>query len=107
MPAIMDLRNPTLKPRHWQQLEQLIGFKMDELEEPLSLGLLTRLNAFQHTAAIQEISSQASSEASLEALLKKVTYMFVNETGFLSSFEIVLLSLFYEITHSNLYWQPI
>ncbi|KAA0194622.1 Dynein heavy chain 6 axonemal [Fasciolopsis buskii] len=72
MPAIMDLRNPTLKPRHWQQLEQLIGFKMDELEEPLSLGLLTRLNAFQHTAAIQEISSQASSEASLEALLKKV-----------------------------------
>ncbi|THD19232.1 Dynein heavy chain 1 axonemal [Fasciola hepatica] len=72
MPAIMDLRNPTLKPRHWQQLEELIGFKLDDLEEPLSLGLLTNLNAFQHTAAIQDVSGQASSEASLEALLKKV-----------------------------------
>uniref|UniRef100_A0A183ADC6 Dynein axonemal heavy chain 3 n=1 Tax=Echinostoma caproni TaxID=27848 RepID=A0A183ADC6_9TREM len=72
MPAIMDLRNPTLKPRHWQQLEALIGFNLAEMEEPLSLGLLTSLNAFDHSAAIQEVSSQASSEASLELLLKKV-----------------------------------
>ncbi|KAF8561763.1 hypothetical protein P879_11328 [Paragonimus westermani] len=72
LPAIMDLRNPNLKPRHWQQLEELIGFHVEEMETPLTLGLLTELNAFQHSEAILEVSSQASSEASLEALLKKV-----------------------------------
>ncbi|KAA3677119.1 dynein heavy chain, axonemal, partial [Paragonimus westermani] len=72
LPAIMDLRNPNLKPRHWQQLEELIGFHVEEMETPLTLGLLTELNAFQHCEAILEVSSQASSEASLEALLKKV-----------------------------------
>ncbi|CAH8607108.1 unnamed protein product [Heterobilharzia americana] len=70
--TIMDLRNPTLKSRHWEMLEDLIGFQMSDLEEPLSLGFLNELKAFQKAEQIQEISGQASSEASLETLLKKV-----------------------------------
>ncbi|CAH8871669.1 unnamed protein product [Trichobilharzia szidati] len=70
--TIMDLRNPTLKPRHWKMLEDLIGFQMSELEEPLNLGFLNELKAFQKVEQIQEVSGQASSEASLESLLKKV-----------------------------------
>ena len=42
-------------------------------EEPLSLGKLIDINAFQHEERIQEISGQASSEASLEGILKRVT----------------------------------
>ena len=38
----------------------------------MTLGLLIELEAFKHTEAIQEVSGQASSEASLEAILKKV-----------------------------------
>ncbi|TGZ67987.1 hypothetical protein CRM22_004505 [Opisthorchis felineus] len=72
LPSIMDMRNPTLQPRHWQKLEELIGFHLAEMETPLSLGLLIELNAFSHAEAILEVSSQASSEASLEKLLKKV-----------------------------------
>jgi hypothetical protein len=42
------------------------------VEEPLTLGKLIDINAFQHEERIQEISGQASSEASLEGILKRV-----------------------------------
>lgn len=38
----------------------------------MTLGLLTKLNAFNFTEEIEEVSGQASSEAALESLLKKV-----------------------------------
>ncbi|VDN15336.1 unnamed protein product [Dibothriocephalus latus] len=72
LPAISDMRNPALKQRHWALLEEVIGFSMKELPMPLNLGKLVELNAFQHSERIQEIAGMASSEASLETLLKKV-----------------------------------
>lgn len=36
------------------------------------MGLLNKIDAFDHTEAIEEVSGQASSEASLEGILKKV-----------------------------------
>ncbi|VDO08408.1 unnamed protein product [Rodentolepis nana] len=72
LPTLNDLRNPALKDRHWTLLEDIIGFKMSELEAPLTLGKLKELKAFSKVAEIQEIAAMASSEASLEALLKKV-----------------------------------
>ena len=68
---ITDLRNPSLKPRHWEVIEQVLEQQFTE-EDPLTLGRLEEIHAFQHTEAIQEISGQASSEASLELILKKV-----------------------------------
>ena len=68
---IFDLRNPTLKPRHWEAIEEIIAFHFTP-EEPMTLGKLVELDAFQHIEAIQEVSGRASSEASLEAILKKV-----------------------------------
>lgn len=71
MPMITDLRNQFLKHRHWDAIYEVIGFKPTK-EEPLNLGKLLEINAFEHAEKIQEISGQASSEASLEAILKKV-----------------------------------
>ena len=70
---ITDLRNPTLKQRHWDVIENILEFKFTP-EDPLTLGKLVDINAFKHGEALQEISGQASSEASLEAILKKVIY---------------------------------
>ena len=72
LPVITNLRNPALKPRHWEDIQQIFGYHFTE-EEPLTLGLLNKINAFDHTEAIEEVSGQASSEASLEGILKKVT----------------------------------
>ena len=71
MPVITNLRNPALKPRHWEHIQQIFGYHFTE-EEPLTLGLLNKIDAFDHTEAIEEVSGQASSEASLEGILKKV-----------------------------------
>ena len=65
------MRNPALKPRHWEHIQQIFGYHFTE-EEPLTLGLLNKIDAFDHTEAIEEVSGQASSEASLEGILKKV-----------------------------------
>lgn len=73
MPTITDLRNPSFKSRHWDTIENILGHKFTE-ESPLSLGLLAQLEAFDHAEAIQEVASQASSEASLESILKKVSF---------------------------------
>ena len=72
LPAVGDLRNPSLKDRHWSMLEKTLGFKLTELSTPLTLGQLKHSNAFEKADEIREIAGMASSEASLEALLRKV-----------------------------------
>ena len=71
VPTITDLRNPALKPRHWTLIEEVIGYKFDP-DSPLTLHTLMELSVFDHAEAIQEVSGQASSESSLESILKKV-----------------------------------
>lgn len=73
MPMITDLRNQALKKRHWDVIYQVIGF-IATPEDPLTLGKLIEIDAFENAERIQEISGQASSEASLELILKKVNY---------------------------------
>ncbi len=68
---ITDLRNPSLRSRHWEEIETVLDYKFTP-EDPITLGKLEEIDAFQHTETIQEISGKASSEASLEAILKKV-----------------------------------
>lgn len=72
MPVITNLRNPALKGRHWEQIEQIVSHKFLP-EETLNLKLLTELDAFEHSEALQEVSGQASAEAALETMLKKVS----------------------------------
>lgn len=71
MPIIIMLRNPDLKDHHWSKIEQILGTKFPT-NQPLTLILLEKLNVFEHGTKIMEVSGQASSEATLEALLKKV-----------------------------------
>ncbi|XP_040273964.1 dynein heavy chain 6, axonemal [Bufo bufo] len=72
VPVITDLRNPFLKPRHWATLEQTINATLIDTENPLSLEKLIEIQAFEYVQDIQDISGQASGEASLETILKKV-----------------------------------
>ena len=73
--TIADLRNTTLRRRHWEAIERQLGRPLLELDEqtPLTLQLLIEYQAFSSAEQIKEISGQASSEASLEALLGKVS----------------------------------
>ena len=68
---ITDLRNPSLKQRHWESIEGILEYHFTP-EDPITLGKLTDIGAFKHGEALQEVSGRASSEASLESILKKV-----------------------------------
>ena len=65
------LRNPSLRQRHWIQVENILSYKFKP-EETLTLELLENLKVFTFGNELQEVSGQASSEAGLEAMLKKV-----------------------------------
>ena len=70
-PTIVDLRNQSLKPRHWERIQDVIG-KVVVKDETFTLGKLQELNVFQFKDDISTISAQASSEAALEEMLSKV-----------------------------------
>ncbi|GCC25591.1 hypothetical protein chiPu_0004002 [Chiloscyllium punctatum] len=72
LPVITDLRNPFLKHRHWESIEHCIGARLIDVVEPVTLARLIELNAFDHAEEIQNVSGQASGEAALETILKKV-----------------------------------
>ena len=74
MSMITNLRNEAFKPRHWTLIEECLGQKLPEEgdEQVLTMKLLEEWEAFNHTEEIEEISGQASGEAALEVMLKKV-----------------------------------
>lgn len=71
LPIIAYLRNPSLRQRHWTRIETILNHKFKPDEE-VTLDLLEQLNVFSFATELMEVSAQASSEAALELLLKKV-----------------------------------
>lgn len=65
------LRNSSLRQRHWLKIESLLNHKFKP-DEVITLNFLEELHAFTYPNELMELSAQASSEASLEIMLKKV-----------------------------------
>lgn len=70
-PTILDLRNPALKQRHWDKIQDSIGKALVK-DETFTLGRMIEIRVFDFKEEISAISAQASSEASLEEMLSKV-----------------------------------
>ncbi|XP_063958044.1 dynein axonemal heavy chain 6-like isoform X2 [Lytechinus pictus] len=71
MPVITALRNPALRPRHWQEIQNLIGRAIIR-DKNFTLGKFLELQLFQYKDQINDISTTASNEATLEVMLNKV-----------------------------------
>lgn len=87
LPVIIDLRNPTLKARHWAAIEQTVDALLVDVEIPLTLERLSELRVFEFGQEIQDISGQASGEAALETILKKVNQEKAKRGGMSLSFQ--------------------
>ncbi|XP_023141924.2 dynein axonemal heavy chain 6 isoform X2 [Amphiprion ocellaris] len=70
LPVVTDLRNPCMKPEHWTTLESVAGTSL--IVEELTVAALEELNVFLYGTEIQEVSGQASGEASVEIIISKV-----------------------------------
>ena len=71
MPVIVSLRNPSLRARHWSEIETLIGRQIPR-GQAFTLGNLLEMKIYKHKVKIQDISTTASNEATLESMLQKV-----------------------------------
>jgi dynein heavy chain len=71
MPVILALRNPHMKQRHFDRLRVLIGKDVID-DENLKLNKLFKPEILQLIEKITDVSSLASNEASLEAMLNKI-----------------------------------
>lgn len=71
MSIIAMLRNPNLKNHHWIKIEQILETKFPT-NKPLTLIMLKKLGVFKYGSEIMEVFGQASSEATLELMLKKI-----------------------------------
>ncbi|KAL8598272.1 hypothetical protein ACOMHN_035222 [Nucella lapillus] len=71
MPVITSLRNPSLRQRHWEGIQRIIN-KVISRDKAFTLGNLLEMNIFKHKEKIQDISTTASNEATLELMLQKI-----------------------------------
>ncbi|XP_068444624.1 dynein axonemal heavy chain 6 isoform X2 [Clinocottus analis] len=76
LPVITDLRNQSMKPEHWNTLESVVGIALNT--EGLTVAALEEHNVFSYGMKIQEVSGQASGEASVETVIAKVEEIWKN-----------------------------
>jgi dynein heavy chain len=71
VPVIDALRNPALRERHWNQIEDTIHSKV-ERGEGFTLGYLLELSVKEYRGEIEQIAVRATQESILEEMLVKV-----------------------------------
>ncbi|XP_065937642.1 dynein axonemal heavy chain 3 isoform X7 [Magallana gigas] len=71
MPLINALCNPGIKQRHWDMMNEKVGFNMTPNDET-PLQEILKLELDKYLDVLQEISSQASKEFALEKALEKM-----------------------------------
>ncbi|MEE6524209.1 hypothetical protein FKM82_023559, partial [Ascaphus truei] len=73
MPLIVDLRNPALRERHWNQVKQEIQRTFDQTADDFTLEKIVELGLDQHVEKINEISTAATKELSIEEALENIS----------------------------------
>ncbi|CAM9230557.1 unnamed protein product, partial [Ectocarpus fasciculatus] len=71
VPAIVALRNPGMKPRHWEQLSDKLGYSLNP-DENYTLEELLELDLEPHQAQIDKVSESAAKEYQIEEALTKM-----------------------------------
>lgn len=71
MPVVIDLRNPALKARHWEQVQDIIGQRIVR-DKNFTLGVLFELEVAEHKEEISNVAGSAVQEAILEQMIKKI-----------------------------------
>ncbi|RHY24853.1 hypothetical protein DYB25_001221 [Aphanomyces astaci] len=68
VPLIVALRNPGMRPRHWNELSRVLGFTL-ELDESFTLNSIFRLNLLDQIDDIVKVSEAAGREYQIDVAL--------------------------------------
>ncbi|XP_054274165.1 dynein axonemal heavy chain 2 [Macrosteles quadrilineatus] len=72
LPLITDLKNPAMRPRHWDRVRAAMGREFDENSAEFTLELIIDIKMQDFADAIREISVAASAELNIENGLKGI-----------------------------------
>ncbi|XP_031370853.1 dynein heavy chain 2, axonemal [Apis dorsata] len=73
LPLITDLKNPAMRPRHWQRLKEIVGRDFDELSPEFTLDAITEMEFQNFAEQISDISNSATMELTIEIGLKAIS----------------------------------
>jgi len=72
MPLIQDLRNPAMRPRHWDTLKRDLQRNFDETSEEFTLETVFSIGLSAVPDLISELSANANKELAIEETLKEI-----------------------------------
>jgi dynein heavy chain len=72
MPLIQDLKNPTMRGRHWESLQQEINKRFDATSADFTLERVFSLGLHAHGEFIGELSANAYKEYAIETALEGI-----------------------------------
>lgn len=71
LPLILDLADPAMRDRHWEDLKVKVGQQFT-IDENLLLQDISALNLGKYIDDVEEIADQAKQEAKMEKTLAKI-----------------------------------
>ncbi|QDZ24237.1 heavy chain of dynein [Chloropicon primus] len=77
LPIVQNLRNEDMKERHWEKVQEVMNQELVR-DESFTLGLLMSFSVENFKDDISRISTEATQEASLEGMLKKINDKWVD-----------------------------
>ncbi|XP_048524356.1 dynein axonemal heavy chain 2 [Dendroctonus ponderosae] len=84
LPLLGDLKNPAMRPRHWEKVKKVVGIEFDESSSEFNLEAIYAMEMHKYAEDINEISNAATMELQIEKGLRAIV-----ETWSTMQFEIV------------------
>ncbi|XP_060528447.1 dynein axonemal heavy chain 2 isoform X3 [Cylas formicarius] len=72
LPLIGNLKNPAMRPRHWDRVRKTVGIEFDETSSQFNLETIYRMEIHKFADEINEISNAATMELQIEKGLKSI-----------------------------------
>ncbi|CAG9772859.1 unnamed protein product [Ceutorhynchus assimilis] len=78
LPLLGDLKNPAMRPRHWEKVKTAIGMDFDESSPEFNLEAIYAMEMHKFAEEIGEISNAATMELQIEKGLKAIVETWSN-----------------------------
>ncbi|XP_017886409.1 dynein heavy chain 2, axonemal [Ceratina calcarata] len=72
LPLITDLKNPAMRPRHWNKVKEVVDREFDETSADFTLDAIAEMQLQNYAEQISDISNSATMELAIEAGLKAI-----------------------------------
>ncbi|XP_030749874.1 dynein heavy chain 2, axonemal [Sitophilus oryzae] len=72
LPLLGDLKNPAMRPRHWEKVRKAVGIEFDENSPEFNLEAIYAMEMHKFAEDINEISNAATMELQIEKGLRAI-----------------------------------